>query len=42
VITFHAEDTQLDLKGDPAVAALFGGENCPIEFLTDVKLLRVA
>jgi hypothetical protein len=38
----HAEQAEFDLEGDPALAALFGGEDCSIEFLTDVKLLRVA
>jgi hypothetical protein len=31
---------ELHLQGDPAVAALFAGEDRPVEFLTDVKLRR--
>jgi hypothetical protein len=42
VAELHPEEAEFDLQGDPAVAALFGGEDCPIEFLTDVKRLRVA
>jgi hypothetical protein len=42
VVELHSKDTEFDLQSDPAVAALFGGEDRPIEFLTDVKLLRLA
>jgi hypothetical protein len=38
MVELHPEDTEFDLEGDPALAALFGGEDRPIEFLTDVKL----
>jgi hypothetical protein len=31
VVEFHPEDTEFDLQSDPAVAALFGGEDRPIE-----------
>jgi hypothetical protein len=42
VVELHSKDTEFDLQSDPAVAALFGGEDRPIELLTDVKLLRLA
>ena len=37
VVEPDAEDAQFDLQRDPALAALFGGEDGPVEFLTDVK-----
>jgi hypothetical protein len=40
VAELHPEETEFDLQGDPAVAALFAGEDRPVEFLTDVKLRR--
>jgi hypothetical protein len=39
VVEFDPEDTQLNFQGDAALAALFGGEDRTIEFLTDVKPL---
>ena len=33
VVEFHSEDSEFDFEGDSAVAALFGGEDCPVEFL---------
>ena len=42
VIEPHAEGAEFNFQRDPALTALFGGEDGTIEFLTDVKLLRVA
>jgi hypothetical protein len=41
VITPDPEHAEFDLQSDPALAALFAGEDRPIEFLTDVKLRRL-
>jgi hypothetical protein len=35
----HAPQPELHLQHNPALTALFTGEDRPIEFLTDVKLL---
>jgi hypothetical protein len=36
------EQAELDFQRNSALAALFGGEDRPVEFLSDVKLLRLA
>jgi hypothetical protein len=40
VAELHPEEAEFDLQGDPALAALFGGEDGPVEFLSDVKPRR--
>jgi hypothetical protein len=42
VVEPDAEAAELDLEGDAAAAALPAGEDRTVEFLTDVKPLRVA
>ena len=42
VVEPDAEAAELDFEGDPAAVAREAGEDRSVEFLTDVKPLRVA